>query len=49
MSGGAKLCMRAFKLLAKAGAGGWPAGLVWELWTFENWEDSISLNWEDLI
>lgn len=39
MSGGAKLAMRAFKLLAKAG------GTI--IWTQLNWED-ISANWEDI-
>jgi hypothetical protein len=38
MSGGAKLCMRAFKMLATTGA---------VVWTLLNWE-SITANWEDI-
>jgi hypothetical protein len=36
----AKLAMRAFKLLAKAGA----AAIIW---TLLNWED-VTPNWEDI-
>ena len=38
MSGGAKLCMRAFKMLATTGA------VIWTLLAWEN----ISANWEDI-
>jgi len=40
MSGGAKLCMRAFKMLATVGA----AVIIW---TTYNWED-VTPNWEDI-
>jgi len=40
MSGGAKLAMRAFKLLATVAAGA-------IIWTTMNWE-SITANWEDI-
>ena len=41
MSGGAKLCMRAFKMLATVGAA------VIIVWTTKNWKE-VTPNWEDI-